>query len=134
MENDILEYDGECDNKEILIVDDFYESLTTQKTKLLKQLNSQSNFSNNHEIDGLKNENKIKFNKIKLLLYQKLLNIFFSILGSNLKKEFKNFWEKLKFTKIKILGYKIDSENKVILALIVLILPSSNSLNFMKNV
>jgi len=118
MENDnydINEYDGECDNKEILIVDDFYESLTVQKTKLLEQLNSQSNFSNNQEINELKHENKIKFNKIKLLLYQKLLNIFFSILGSNLKKAFKNFWEKMKLTKIKIPGYKIDSENKVIL-------------------
>jgi hypothetical protein len=113
MENYFLEYDGDGAPKEILIVDDFYESLTEQKKFLLNHLNSQSEFINQHEFKELKNENRNKFNKIKLLLYQKFLNILFSIVGSNLKKEFKNFWEKMKFTKIKTLGYKIDSEKKV---------------------
>ena len=106
MENEILNYD---DIKEIYIVDDFYESLIEQKKSLLSQLQ----LSNNDEFEELKNENRNKFNKIKLLLYHKLLNIFFSILGSNLKKKFRIFLEKVKFTKIKTLGYKMDSNNKV---------------------
>ena len=105
MDNQIFYDDSE---KEIFVIEDFYESLTGHKSNILSQLHDP-----NHALEELKIENRNKFNKIKLLLYQKFLNILFSILSVNAKNNFRIFFEKVKFTKINSMGYKIDAEKKV---------------------
>ncbi len=105
MENQIFYDDSE---KEIYVIEDFYESLTGHRSNILSQLHYP-----NDELEELKTENRNKFNKIKLLLYQKFLNIMFSILSINVKNSFRIFFEKVKFTKINSMGFKIDAEKKV---------------------
>ncbi len=111
MEKEFLKNEHE-ENKEILIIDDFYESLSDQKKNLISQLKFSRDGEDN-QIENLKKISKCKFNKIKLLLYQKFLNIFFATLSSIIKKQFKYFLDKLKLTKMIKSGYKINSEKKV---------------------
>lgn len=110
MENEIEEiYENFEESQGIYAYDDDYESLVEDKRKILSQIS----MSNDDRINDLRNENKSKLNKLKLLLYQKFINIVFSIIGLNLRKEFRIFVEKTKFLKIKHLGYKLETNNKV---------------------
>lgn len=98
MEESILSAD------ELYIADDLYESLTEEKQKILSNM-SQMN------LDKLHNDKSNKLNKLKLLLYQKFLNILFVILAQNFQGNLKQAMEKLKLGKIR--GYKIQTNNKV---------------------
>ncbi len=84
--------------------------MTEDKKKILSSMKISTN---EEKINLMKNENKNKLNKLKLLLYQKFMNILFSILGMNIRKDFKMFMEKIKVFRLKELVFKMDSNNKV---------------------
>jgi hypothetical protein len=92
------------------IFEDFYESLGYEKQQLLSQIKLQQD---NSKLQNIKSEGNNKMNKLKLLLYQKFLNILFSIIGLNIRRGLKEFYENCKFLKIKTMGFKLDSNNKV---------------------
>jgi hypothetical protein len=91
------------------IFEDIYESLGPEKAHLIQLLTHEDNY----KIENLKSENNNKFNKLKLLLYQKFLNILFSILGLNLRRGFKEFYENCRFLKIKLMGFKLENKDGV---------------------
>jgi hypothetical protein len=93
------------------IFEDFYESVSIEKQKLITQIGNNINIT--ERLESIRNDNNNKMNKLKLLLYQKLINILFSVIGLNLRRGFKEFYENCKFLKIKSMGYKLDNENKV---------------------
>ena len=86
------------------IYEDIYESLSEEHFKIIEKIND------NNKLIIIKKENDIKLNKLKLLMYQKLINILFSVISINIRKNVKAFFEYCKFFKIKSLGYKLDSE------------------------
>jgi hypothetical protein len=88
-----LEEEDEDENEEnILAIEDTYESVTGT-SKILEQISQMesSSISINNTLKKLDNKNKKSLNKLRLLLYQKFLNIFFSILKQHLKKILKDF-------------------------------------------
>ena len=103
------ENNNSTNSEEICVLDDYYESIAEEKKNLIQQLQISSS---NEKIANLKNENKNKLNKLKLLLYQKFLNIMSAIISLNIKKSFKIFTIQANFIKIKNLGYKINTDNK----------------------
>ena len=109
MEN--LEPEENCEFEEsngVYIIEDIYESLSEDKKEILSHLKVSDD-----KMNELKIENKNKFNKLKLLLYQKFLNILFSIMSSNIRKDLRIFFEKTKIFKLKNLGYNVEVNNKV---------------------
>ncbi len=90
--------------------EDYYESISEDKKKILTCLQISAN---EEKLNLLKNENQNKLNKLKLLLYQKFLNFVFSTLAMNIRKEFKTFLEKTKVFRLKEMGYKLESCDKV---------------------
>ena len=90
--------------------EDYYESISEDKKKILTCLQISAN---EEKLNLLKNENQNKLNKLKLLLYQKFLNFVFSTLAMNIRKEFKTFIEKTKVFRLKEMGYKLESYDKV---------------------
>ncbi len=90
--------------------EDYYESISEDKKKILTCLQISAN---EEKLNLLKNENQNKLNKLKLLLYQKFLNFVFSTLAMNIRKEFKTFLEKTKVFRLKEMGYKLESYDKV---------------------
>ncbi len=58
-------------------------------------------------------ENSNKLNRLKLMVSQKFLNIFVSILSSKLKEYFINIINNSKYIKIKKLGYDLGEKNPV---------------------
>lgn len=92
------------------IYEDYYESISEDKKKILTCLKISAN---EEKLNLLKNENQNKLNKLKLLLYQKFLNFVFSTLAMNIRKEFKTFIEKTKVFRLKEMGYKLESYDKV---------------------
>ena len=87
------------------VKDDYYSS----KPKNFKQ-----NMLPEKSERTLKKENFEKFNKIKILLCQKFLNIIVSIISSKIKKNFMIIFENSKFIEIKRLGYDLGEKNSVI--------------------
>ena len=86
------------------IYEDIYESLSEEQFKIIEKIND------NKKLNLIKKENDIKLNKLKLLLYQKFINILFSVISINIRKNLKIFVENFRFYKLKSLGYKLDSE------------------------
>ena len=80
------------------IIEDFYESNSTKFEKIKEKTHS-------------------TFNKLKLLLFQKFLNIIFSIIFNKIRKDFKNLIDILnKLSKLKKLNINTNSsKNKVLL-------------------
>jgi hypothetical protein len=101
--------------------------LTEDKKEILGHLKVSEN-----KMNELKNENKNKFNKLKLLLYQKFLNILFSIVSTNIRKDFKIFFEKTKVFKLKNLGYNLEANKKVKKRLFIAILNNMKILNLVQ--
>jgi hypothetical protein len=96
------------------IYDDIYESLGAEKQHLVTLLKSHGE-ANTGRLDNLRADNNNKMNKLKLLLYQKFINILFSVIGLNLRYGFKEFYENCKIMKLKCKGFKLDTkEGKVI--------------------
>jgi hypothetical protein len=113
----------EPNSQEIYLFEDVYESLSN-KNSILTNLKFQDLCVN------LEKQNSVKFNKLKLLLYQKFLRIIISLIVVNLRKNLAIFFKKIKAYKFKILGYNFETTNKVKLNLI---LRNINLLNFMLN-
>jgi hypothetical protein len=90
--------------------EDYYESISEVKKRILTSLKISTN---EEKLNLMKNENQNKLNKLKLLLYQKFLNFLFSTLAMNIRKEFKTFMEKTKVFRLKEMGYKLESNDKV---------------------
>jgi hypothetical protein len=90
--------------------EDYYESISEDKKRILTSLKISTN---EEKLNLMKNENQNKLNKLKLLLYQKFLNFLFSTLAMNIRKEFKTFMEKTKVFRLKEMGYKLESNDKV---------------------
>ena len=85
--------------------EDEYESVTQKQ--ILSQI---SKMDLSQSFQKLENKNKKSMNKLKLLLYQKFLNILFSILSQHLKK-FIRYFNKLTFEKNPNLkGYKLNNK------------------------
>jgi hypothetical protein len=87
------------------IYEDIYESIGSEKQHLISLLGKTSD----GRLNNLRQENNNKMNKLKLLLYQKLINILFSVLGLNLRRGFKDFYDNCKYLKIKSMGFKLDN-------------------------
>ena len=90
MENEINEEINSQISDDDLVVEDTYESVET--SKILAQISQLE--SSNAQLKNLDKKNKSSLNKLRLLLYQKFLNILFSILKQNLRKIIKDFKEK----------------------------------------
>ena len=71
------------DENDNLVIEDTYESIET--SKMLEQLSQMesSSLNVNNTLKYLDKKNKTSLNKLRLLLYQKFLNIIFSILFIN---------------------------------------------------
>jgi hypothetical protein len=105
--------------EDVNVVEDFYESIGTGIGVSYNNNNISSFNQNNvkfHNIENaiskIKHSNEIKMNKLKLLLYQKFLNILFSTFSLNLRKDFRTFNENVKYLRIKSLGYKLKNDQK----------------------
>ena len=93
------------DENDNLVIEDTYESIET--SKMLEQLSQMesSSLNVNNTLKYLDKKNKTSLNKLRLLLYQKFLNIIFSILSQHVKeiikelkqKSIKNFNNKNKY-------------------------------------
>ena len=72
------------DENDNLVIEDTYESIET--SKMLEQLSQMesSSLNVNNTLKYLDKKNKTSLNKLRLLLYQKFLNIIFSILSQYL--------------------------------------------------
>jgi len=69
----------------------------------------------NPENDKTIENSQKKMTKYKLLIYQKMLNIVFSVLGSKIRSHIKSFQDQVKLLKIKsLLNIKFDVKNEVI--------------------
>ena len=82
------------DENDNLVIEDTYESIET--SKMLEQLSQMesSSLNVNNTLKYLDKKNKTSLNKLRLLLYQKFLNIIFSILSQHLKKIIKELKQK----------------------------------------
>ena len=108
-EEDIKVNDEENENEdsidEDLMYDDEYESVTQKE--ILSQI---SKMELTQSFQRLENKNKKSMNKLKLLLYQKFLNILFSILSQHIRKMIKNL-NKLTLEKnVNLKGYKLNNK------------------------
>lgn len=109
IEEDIKVNDEENENEdsidEDLMYDDEYESVTQKE--ILSQI---SKMELTQSFQRLENKNKKSMNKLKLLLYQKFLNILFSILSQHIRKMIKNL-NKLTLEKnVNLKGYKLNNK------------------------
>ena len=69
----------------------------------------------NPENDKTIENSQKKMTKYKLLIYQKMLNIVFSVLGSKIRSIIKSFQDQVKLLKINsLLNIKFDVKNEVI--------------------
>ena len=82
------------DENDNLVIEDTYESIET--SKMLEQLSQMesSSLNVNNTLKYLDKKNKKSLNKLRLLLYQKFLNIIFSILSQHVKKIIKELKQK----------------------------------------
>lgn len=82
------------DENDNLVIEDTYESIET--SKMLEQLSQMesSSLNVNNTLKYLDKKNKTSLNKLRLLLYQKFLNIIFSILSQHVKKIIKELKQK----------------------------------------
>jgi len=82
------------DENDNLVIEDTYESIET--SKMLEQLSQMesSSLNVNNTLKYLDKKNKRSLNKLRLLLYQKFLNIIFSILSQHVKKIIKELKQK----------------------------------------
>ena len=82
------------DENDNLVIEDTYESIET--SKMLEQLSQMesSSLNVNNTLKYLDKKNKTSLNKLRLLLYQKFLNIIFSILSKHVKKIIKELKQK----------------------------------------
>ena len=92
-----------------LMYEDDYETVNDEILKSMSMLSKQTN-NLNVSIKKLEKKNKSKMNKLELLLSQKFLNIFISILSSNIKKNFKVFLTNLK--SLIMFKYNMNNFNK----------------------
>ena len=109
IEENINDNEEENENEdsidEDLMYEDEYESVTQKQ--ILSQI---SKMDLSQSFQKLENKNKKSMNKLKLLLYQKFLNILFSILSQHLKK-FIRYFNQLTFEKNPNLkGYKLNNK------------------------
>ena len=110
IEENINDNEEENENEdsidEDLMYDDEYESVTQKQ--ILSQISKMDDLSQSFQ--KLENKNKKSMNKLKLLLYQKFLNILYSILSQHLKK-FIRYFNQLTFEKNPNLkGYKLNNK------------------------
>lgn len=94
MENDEIneEINSQNSDDDDLVVEDTYESVET--SKILAQISQIESSNAKNSLKNLDKKNKSSLNKLRLLLYQKFLNIVFSILAQNVRKIIKDFKEK----------------------------------------
>lgn len=110
MSNSCDEIESEYEQSHsIYAIEDNYESYNEDKQSIINQFKQ----SSDNKIELLLIENKNKFNRLRLLLYQKFLNIIYAIISINIRRSFKFFISQTELFKFNKIGLNYKNENKV---------------------